>query len=339
MKLLLNLDFGLPIWRVYFVPKLVNSIPYKFKYKNKEYINGITIINFGFFINEDTFIYHPGFCDNLKCPNPILCVPNKHIYDIFKKYRPQYEVILVNQNAFINENVWKIINKQKKYDMVINSSFTKLKNLQLTKLIENKVYIGYKNGSLEEFNECVPKDGYIPNFEDRERNIDNWIRMEESDIIGFLNESYVGGIFSNAEGCCFSSSEYLLCGLPVISVKCEGGREYWYNKENSIICKNDPLEIKNAVELAKKKLKNGEFNPIKIRNKHIEMQNKHRKYLTDKVIEVYNKIGKSKIEYKKLYDYLKYYQTRELKEFEKKYKEQAIEVFTSFGINSEFMFI
>jgi len=330
MKLLLNLDFGLPIWRVFFIPELVNSIPYKFKYKNKEYTNGITILNFAYFIDEETFKYNPGWCNNLKCPNPIICVPNKHIYNLFKKYRPQYEVVLAGHNAFINENVFKINNKQKKYDMVINSSFTKLKNLQLTNLIKNKVYIGYKCGSLEEFNECVPKDGYIPNFENRERNINNHNWVGESDIIGFYNESYVGGIFSNAEGGCYSSSEYLVCGLPVISVKCKGGREYWYNKENSIICKNDPLEIKNAVELAKKKLKNGEFNPIKIRNKHIEMQNIIRKNLTNKVVEVYNKICIGKIEYKKLYDYLKYYQTNSLKEFEIKYELIAREVISNY---------
>lgn len=326
MKLLLNLDFGFPIWRVFYMPELVNSIPYKFKYKNKEYTNGITIINFAHFINKKTFIYNQDYCKDLKCPNPIFCVPNQHIYDLFKKYRPQYEVVLAGHNAFINENVFKINNKQKKYDMVINSSFTKLKNLQLTKLIKNKVYIGYKCGPLEEFNECVPEDGYIPNFENRKRNLENWAWINESDIINFYNESYLGGIFSNMEGSCYSSSEYLLCGLPVISVKCEGGREYWYTKENSIICNNDLVEIKNAVKKAKIKLKNGEFDPIKIRNKHIQMQNELRKNLTNKVIEICSKITNTKIEYKKLYDYLKYYQTNSLKEFEKKYNLIATEV-------------
>lgn len=326
MKLLLNLDFNIPIWRVFYDHKLVNSIPYKFKYKNKEYSNGVTIINFAHFINEQKFIKKKKYCNNLKCPNPIFCVPNQEIYNLFKKYRPQYAVVLAGHNAFINENVFKINNKKKKYDIVINSSFTKLKKLQLTELIDNKIYIGYKCGPLKEFNKCLPKDGYIPNFENRERNLDNWKWINESDIINFYNESYVGGIFSKAEGSCYSSSEYLLCGLPVISVKCKGGREYWYTKENSIICDNDPLEIKNAVEKAKIKLKNGEFNPINIRNKHIEMQNELRKNLTNKVIEILSKIYLKEIKYEKLYDYLKYYQTNSLKEFEKKYELIAREV-------------
>ena len=252
MKLLLNLDFNIPIWRVFYNGILEKSIPNTFIYNNKTYNNGITLINFAHHISEKKFKNNKDYCNNLTCPNPILCVPNEEIYNLFKKYRPQYEVVLAGHNAFINENEVKINNKEKIYDMVINSSFTKLKNLELTKLIDNKIYIGYKCGPIEEFNKCVPKDGYIPNFEHRNRTLDNWKWLSERDVVNFYNQCHVGGIFSNKEGSCYSSSEYLLSGLPVISVNCSGGREYWYTNENSIICKNDPLEIKNAVELAKK---------------------------------------------------------------------------------------
>ena len=45
----------------------------------------------------------------------------------------------------------------------------------------------------------------------------------------------VGGVFSEEEGACWASSEYLLCGLPVVSTHSRGGRDVWYSGHNSLI--------------------------------------------------------------------------------------------------------
>ena len=307
MRLTLDLQFEIPIWRLFYDPLLINKIPYSFTYNNKIYTNGITIIQLGHYVNENLLRNNKKYLNNLTCPNPIICAPNNHILNLFKKYRPQYESILSGHNAFINENIYTINNEEKKYDLIINSSFTVLKRLELSENIKNKVYIGYKCSSLKEFNDCVPKDGYIPNFEDRYRHIDNWKWINNIDIIKLYNQSCIGGIFSKAEGSCFSSSEYLLCGLPVISTKCSGGREHWYNNNNSIICEPTKESVEEALLNAKKKLENKEFNPIDIRNNHIIEMNVQRNTLTVKVLEITKKITMNIPDFHNLYNSLMYY--------------------------------
>ena len=306
MKICVDLQFAIPIWRIFYDPIIINKIPYQFVYNGITYSNGITIIQIPHYVNEKKF-FDKNYFNNLKCQNPIITVPNQATYNLFKKYRPQYTVIIAGHNAFINENKYTITNEIKKYDLIINSSFTKLKNLHLSKNIQNKIYIGYKCGSLEEFNQCIPNDGYIPNFENRERNIDNWKWVDNQEIIKYYNQSKVGGIFSTHEGSCFSSSEYLLCGLPVVSVFCDGGREYWYNNNNSILCNPNINDIEHSINLAIHKLETKEFDPIKIRNDHIDKMNIQRKTLTDTVYNLFAKITNNLPNYNSLYDSLKYY--------------------------------
>jgi glycosyltransferase involved in cell wall biosynthesis len=307
MKILVDLQFGIPIWRVFYGDDETPKIPFEFKYKNKLYSNGITILQIGMYVSEEHF--HNHFFNNLTCSSPIICAPNIEIYNLFKKYRPQYEVILANHNAFINENFYKITNEEKKYDIVINSSFTYLKRLHLSNKIKNKAFIGYKCNSVEEFNSCVPKDGFIANFEDRERNLDNWKWVNNIEVLRLYNQSKVGCIFSPHEGACFSSSEYLLCGLPVVSTQCIGGREIWYNNENSIICEPTEDSVELCVNNAIMKLQTNEFNPENIRNNHIELMNVHRHTLTNKVLELYKKISNDIPDYNTLFDSLKHYHT------------------------------
>jgi glycosyltransferase involved in cell wall biosynthesis len=95
-------------------------------------------------------------------------------------------------------------------------------------------------------------------------------RLTPEEVNDIYNKSYCGGIFSEKEGACYSSSEYLLSGLPVISTLSKGGRDTWYTKDNSIIVSDDEDSIVNAVNICIEKLKSGEFNREKIRNTHIE---------------------------------------------------------------------
>jgi glycosyltransferase involved in cell wall biosynthesis len=98
-------------------------------------------------------------------------------------------------------------------------------------------------------------------------------RISSDEVNKILNMSYTGGIYSAEEGGCYSSSEYLLCGLPVVSCFSKGGRDTWFNNYNSIIVENDdPLLVKDAVNELKNKIISGELEPEKIRNQHITKQ-------------------------------------------------------------------
>ena len=303
MKQIVYLDYDVPIWRLFYNPKLMNNIPYEFIYDGKKYTNGITIIQFAWNIEESWLkngIY------NFNCPNPIICVPSQKLYDLVKKYYPKLNIVLAGHNAFINENTFKIINIEKKYDLIVNSCWADYKRLELTKKVENKIYIGYSQDDVQAHRN-IPKDGYMPNFENKERVMKNHKWIGKNKLVEYYNQSIAGGVFSKVEGSTFSSGEYLLCGIPVISTKCEGGREHWYNKHNSVICEDNKDDVVKSIEIVKNKIKNKEFNSEKIRNDHIAEMNIQRSNLTNKVIEIFTKITLNVPKYNKLFDDLKYY--------------------------------
>jgi hypothetical protein len=103
-------------------------------------------------------------------------------------------------------------------------------------------------------------------------------------INNIYSQAYVAGIFSLSEGACFASTQYLLSGLPVVSTKSKGGRDIWYNDENSIICEDNETDCYNCIQLAKQKVLNGEFDKQTIRANTIVLMNKFRDVLTDCII-------------------------------------------------------
>jgi hypothetical protein len=116
--------------------------------------------------------------------------------------------------------------------MVVSSAFSNFKRTWLAKEIPNVLHIGYINGRLE----YIPDFGKRANFKNNSTNMEDWTYICTKKYVNLLNSSVCGGIFSKVEGACFSSSEYLLCGLPVLSTPSKGGRDVFYNSQNSIIC-------------------------------------------------------------------------------------------------------
>lgn len=298
MRNLVILDYEIPIWRFFFGD--VPTIPYSFEYENKVYKNCVCIIQFAWDI--------AGKIRDLKknihkYPNPILCVPDEYSYNILKIYFPNVSVVLAGHNAFIDENKYCIIKKEKKYDIVVSSCFEKYKNLDVLKDIQNIVYIGYTQTKNEKL---IPKNGYAPNFTG-ERNFNNYNKLNPDDIVEYYNQSIVGGIFSTVEGSCFSSGEYLLCGLPVISPKCKGGRQHWYNEKNCIYCDLNHDSIIKAIDKAKENLESGYFNREEIRNMHLKEMEIQRNNLTNAVIDIFKKISLNVPDFENLKNNLKHY--------------------------------
>jgi len=208
----------------------------------------------------------------------------------FYESKMENDVILCNNNSFLNETVYKILDtEEKKYDMIINSRFSDYKNTNIANLVNNVVHVGYLDGKRTK----IPDFGYLPNFNNIKPIIKSLYNLNNigfrhllpEEIVKFANQSYVGGIFSPIEGQCLASSENLLCGLPVISIKSKGGRDVWYNEKNSIICDNNPNDVLKCVNIAKEKIKNGEFNSETIRQMHLDQMDINRNILTDYVYD------------------------------------------------------
>lgn len=292
MKLEVNLDFCVPIWRMFDTSREnTYDIPYQFNYNDKQYTNGICIIQFSWKISKKKLVNNKNFLNEKvmanKYQNVILCAPDKKSLELLRKYRPRLTSCLANHNAFIDESVYNIdYTCEQKYNLVVSSSFTKYKNLHLIKKINNICTIGYYNEDTDKYNILSHiSHTYCVNFEDKKRIKDNFKWIEPNVSCKHYNMSKIGGIFSTVEGACFSSSEYLLCGLPVLSCKCSGGRQIWYNDANSVLCENNINSVNKSFNLIMDRYNKGYYNKEQIRENHIKLMEVHRDNLTNAILE------------------------------------------------------
>jgi len=145
---------------------------------------------------------------------------------------------------------------------------------------------------------AVPSLAYIKGFNIRKNDLYDYSelqttfvneqRIPKEQVMQIYNQAYCGGIFSAEEGACYSSSEYLLCGLPVVSTNGRGGRDTWFDAENSIIVEPNEFAVKKAVETWIERIKAGTVNTVAIREKHILLQEQMRNNFNSKVQEIFD---------------------------------------------------
>ena len=248
--------------------KIIRCVDYNVKYKNIDK-NTLLFVSASYYCNDKTInIAKSNICDDI-----VLLANNQEEKDFFE-LQVDNEVLLMPQNAFLDETIFNVndeYKKSKKYDMIINSAFHSYKNVWLGKLCTNTVHVGYNwNNDI-----VYPTYGHMANFNDDIKK-NKYKRINENEIVKLNNMSYVGGIFSYIEGNCRASSEYLMCGIPVVSTMSQGGRDIWYNDYNSLICENNEESVLKCVTELKNKVINCEIDAYKIRSEHISTMNYYR---------------------------------------------------------------
>lgn len=156
-------------------------------------------------------------------------------YKLFAEHG--FQCIIANNCSWLDSSQFSIKSSAKEFDAVYVARDVEFKRHFLAERIENLALVcgpplGEPKGSA---------DALKPKW----RNSHVLTNLEVSDII---SKSKVGLILSENEGACYASSEYLLSGIPVVSTASLGGRDYFYNSYNSIVCNPDPMEIRDAVE-------------------------------------------------------------------------------------------
>ena len=147
---------------------------------------------------------------------------------------------VINHNAWIDEQALKPILLTKKYKALYIARPTDFKRHYLAQKVKG---LALAAGG---FNHRNLQVDLPPSINEAGKH------LTKKEICEIINESNCGLCLSREEGACYSSSEYLLCGVPVVSTRSRGGRDVWYTEENSIICTDSEEGVKEAVEELKK---------------------------------------------------------------------------------------
>jgi hypothetical protein len=76
----------------------------------------------------------------------------------------------------------------------------------------------------------------------------SFVALSEEEVCSEINLSNCGLALSAMEGMMRASTEYLLCGRPVVSTCSAGGRDIYYNSENCKIVADDPEAVMQGVK-------------------------------------------------------------------------------------------
>lgn len=187
---------------------------------------------------------------------------------------------VVNNNCWLDENKEMTIQGAEKiFDAIYVARLVPQKRHNLARKVANLALVAgnpHQAQSVE-----PPPNTYI-----------NSAPLSRAEVSRKINQSKVGLCLSAIEGASYASSEYLLCGVPVVSTPSKGGRDAWYNEYNSIIC--EPTE--DGVSAAVDQLIRKERDPFLIRQMHVDQSIQFRRKFISILEDVFARFEVSDIE-------------------------------------------
>lgn len=214
-----------------------------------------------------------------------------------KQFLEKYnlEAIYCNHNAFLDESRYDIVpNIEKKYDALYNAKLVDWKRHHLAARIKNLALLAHTQFDPSDRDKVLGKrlrhkllsgaTWLNDNFGESERNI------PPEELPQYINQAKVGLCLSAIEGAMYASMEYLLCGLPVVSTKSQGGRDVFFDKEYVKICLPNSFFVARGVkELIKRNIP-----PQYVRSKALEKIKPHRERFIERVQNIYDAEGAMK---------------------------------------------
>lgn len=96
--------------------------------------------------------------------------------------------------------------------------------------------------------------------------------LSSEEISIYLNRTRVGLILSQLEGANYASIQYLLCGLPIVTTRNQGGRDAFFSPEYVIWADDTPESVAQAVDA----LISRDLDPMVVREATLERIRAHR---------------------------------------------------------------
>ena len=203
----------------------------------------------------------------------------------------------IHQNSLIDENIFKPLSVEKKYNLIYNGrieSFKRhylLKNCSSIGLISTYIHNidKKKEAYLERVKECIP-DAELVNFRNNKKLTQFYLKnniplLSPTEVCKKINQARVGVILSAKEGACYASVEYLLSGLPVVSTINYGGRNEFLDNRYFRIVPSRPKAVQNAVN----ELIAENYDPNFIRQETIKKMIPHKNRLKNILYKVINR--------------------------------------------------
>lgn len=188
--------------------------------------------------------------------------------------RAGFRAAWVNHNAWLDERLIFPKPVKKEFRAVMVSQLVSYKRVHLAAKIKQLAVIPSRRFPIHQ-------EVDISHFVDARRF--DGIKMDE--VMNIINASRVGLILSAVEGACYSSSEYLLNGIPVVSTPSLGGRDVFYNDYNSLIVEPDENEVCKGVE----KIINRRVDPMRIFQDHVGISKTMRQtFITEVLGRIFN---------------------------------------------------
>ena len=188
---------------------------------------------------------------------------------------------LISNNIMVNENIFFFRDSDVIYDAMLVARDMDIKRIALAKNVANIAYVidrWYKSSYHKPAGDWAGSPySYL-----------NDGPLGPAEISELFARSACSLIFTEREGACFSVTESLLCGCPVISSRPQnfpndtlGGRELWLNSDNSVWLKDDtPESVEFAVALMSARALDRQF----IAKQALDYLHSQRHYLAELVL-------------------------------------------------------
>lgn len=163
------------------------------------------------------------------------------------------DAFFASSNIFVDETLFRPLpDRVATFDAIYNAQLNPYKRHHLAQGIASCAYITYlpnfqsrtsRRERITTFKAGLPDGHVVLNTEAD----DNFLTMSESQVNEALNGARVGLCLSKVEGQMYASIEYLLAGLPVVTTRSRGGRDVYLHPDTSIVARDDPRDIRDAV--------------------------------------------------------------------------------------------
>lgn len=267
--------FDDPRCRIFIIENIQHNWLWLSKYHHKIRSNDVFFVLCGWFhgvefAREADSIFR---LLDLRKRNFLFLYNSQEELDVFSLYG--FHGHLIPQNSWLDENlIMKPMDMKKLYDAVYVARRSAFKRHYLAREVSNLALVsGINHGN--------PLADIPPHIYANEKP------LMPAEVCEKINQSMCGLLLSEVEGGCYASSEYLLCGVPVVSTPCKGGRDIWYNDYNSIVCDPNPTAVGKAVT----DFVNTPRDPGRIRAMHLEQANAYRAEFVNILRSVFKRFG------------------------------------------------